>query len=74
MLTTSDIYLELESSTLLSDFYGLMQRILYVICVAPYCKFTLPLLKHCVITKGLLYGVSYLYAAWLVIINLSPTL
>ena len=33
-----------------------------------------PLIKHCVIKKGPSYGVSYLYAAWLVSMTLSPTL
>ena len=74
MLTASYIFIELEYSTLASNLYGLMQRILYLIYFAPYCKFTAPSTKHCVITKGPLYGVSYLYAVWLVIMNLSLTL
>ena len=61
MLTSSDICFELELSTLVSDLYVLMRRILYLICTAPHYKFTVPLVKHCVITKGPLYGVSYLY-------------
>ena len=28
-----------------------MQRILYLISVVTYCKFTVPLVKHCVITN-----------------------
>ena len=32
--------IELKSSTLVSDLYGLMQRILYLISVAPYCNIT----------------------------------
>ena len=62
MLSPSDIFIELQSSTLVSDLYGLMRRILYAICVALYCNFTVPLVKHCFVTKGPLYGVSYLYA------------
>ena len=74
MLTPSDIFIELEYSFLVSDLYGLMQRKLYVICVSPYCNFTVSLVKHCIITKGLLYGVSYFYEVWLVSMNLSLTL
>ena len=66
MLTSSNIFFELESSTLVSDLYGLMRRIAYIICVAPFCKFTVTLVKHCVITKGAVYGVSYLYGVCLV--------
>ena len=74
MLTLLDIFFELKSSTLVSDLYNLMQRILYLSCIAPHSKFTVPLANHCVITKGTLYGVSYLYSVWLVSMNLSPTL
>ena len=74
MLTASSIFIELIYSTLVSDLYGLMQRILCLIYVAPYFNVTVPLVKHCVITKGPLYGVSYLYAVWLVSMNLSRTL
>ena len=74
MLTSSDIFFELESSTLLSNLYGLMRRILCLIFVRPYCNVTVPLVKYCVITKGHLYGISYFYAVWLVRMTLSPTL
>ena len=74
MLTSSEIFIELKSSALVSDLYGLMQLILYLICVALYYKFTMPLVKHCVIAKGPLYGVSYLYAVWLLSMTLPPTL
>ena len=74
MLTAPTIFIELKSSTLVSDLYGLMKRILYLIYVAPYCSITVPLVKHYVITKGPLYGVSSLYAVWLAITTLSPTL
>ena len=47
---------------MVSDLYDLMQRILYLICIIPDCKFTVPLLKHCVIVNGPAYGISYLYA------------
>ena len=70
----SDIFIELKSSTLVSDLHGLMRHILCLIFVALYFKFTVPLIKQCVITKGYLYGVSYFYAVWLVSMNLSPTL
>ena len=52
MLTPSEIFIELEYSTLVSDLYGLMQCILCLICVAPYCNVTVPLVKYCVITQG----------------------
>ena len=74
MLTPSNIFIELKSSTLVSDLYGLMQRVLSLISVAPFCKSTIPFVKQCVITKGPLYGVSYLYAVWLVITMLYPNL
>ena len=74
MLTASYIFFESEYSTLVLDLYGLMRRILYVIYIAPHCNITMPLVKHCVIIKGPLYEVSYLYAVCLVIMNLSPTL
>ena len=73
MLTLSDISFELKSSTLVSNSYGLIRHILYLISVAPYCKFTVPLLKHCVIKNGPVYRVSYLYSVCLVIMTLSPT-
>ena len=74
MLKASNILIELKSSTLVSDLYGLMQRILYRISVAPYCSITVTLVKHFVITKGPLYGVLYFYAVWLLSMTLSPTL
>ena len=66
MLTASSIFFGSKSSTLVLDLYGLMGRILYVIFITPHCNSNMPLTKHCVITKGPLYGVSYLYAVWLV--------
>ena len=74
MLTSSHIFLGLISSTFVSDLYGLIQRILYLICIGPYYIFTVPLIKQRVLINGPVYGVSYLYAAWLVSMNLSPTL
>ena len=57
---------ELIFSTLVSDLYGLIRHILYLFFVGPHFKFTMTLIKHCVITNGLLYGVSYLYSLLLV--------
>ena len=74
MLAASSIFIELKSSTLVSHLYGLMRRILILISFAPYCKFTVTLIKHCVITKGPLYGVSKFYTVWVVRMNLSTTL
>ena len=74
MLTASNIFIELKSSTLVSNLYGLIRHILCVITVVPYCSITVPLVKHCVITKRPLYGVSYLYYVLLVSMTLSPTL
>ena len=57
MLTASFIFIEVKYSFLVSDLYGLIRRILCTIYVGPYCKFTVTLVKHCVIKKGPLYGV-----------------
>ena len=45
MLTLSQIFLGLISSTFVSDLYGLIRRILYLIYVAPHCNETMPLLQ-----------------------------
>ena len=49
MLTSSDIFFELKSSTWVSDLWGLMRRILYLIFISLYCYVTVPLVKtlHC---------------------------
>ena len=57
MLTLSHIFLGLMSSTFVSDLYGLMRYILYVLFITPYFKFTVTLVTHRVITNGLVYGV-----------------
>ena len=74
MLKLSDIFLGLISSTFVSDLYGLMRSILYLICIKPHCKFTVPLLKQRVITNAPVYGVSFLYGVCLLIMTLSPSL
>ena len=74
MLTALSIFVELKSSTLVSDLYGLIRRILYLMFIAPHCKFTVQLVKYFVITKGNLNGVSYFYAVGLASMNLSQTL
>ena len=74
MLTSSYMVFELEYLTLVSESYGLMQCILYVIFIAQFFNITVPLAKHYVITNGPIYGVSYLYAVYLVSMTLSPTL
>ena len=50
MSNPSNIFIDLKSSTLVSNLYGLMRHILHLISVAPYCNITMPLLKHRVIT------------------------
>ena len=60
-LTSSSVFSGLISSNVVSDLYGLMRHILYLNCVASYCNFTAPLVKHLVVTNGPLYGISYLY-------------
>ena len=45
MLTTSYIFIELGYSTLISDLYGLMRCILYLIFITPYCNVTVPLVN-----------------------------
>ena len=62
-LTSSCVFHVLISSTFVLDLYGLMQRILYVIYVTIYCKFTAPLVKNHFISTGTLYGVSYMYTS-----------
>ena len=74
MLTASSIFIELKSSTLVPNLYGLIRRILYLIYIAPHSKFTVPLVKKCVITKGNIYGVSNFYELWLLSMTLSTTL
>ena len=74
MLKESYIFIESESSTLVSNLYGLMPRILYLLFIASHCKFTVTLVKHCVITKGTLYGVLYFFVVLLVSRNASTTL
>ena len=74
MLTSSDIFFELIYSTLVSNLYGLIRSKLYLICVGPQCKFTVPLVKHYDITNGAVYGVSYFCAVCLVSMTLSLTL
>ena len=74
MMKASNIFIKLTSSSLVSDLYGLIQHILYLVFVAPYCINTMTLVKHCVVKKGPLYGVSYLYEVWLVSMTLFPTL
>ena len=74
MLTLSHIFLGLTSSTFVSYLYVLIQYILCLICIGPYCIFTATLLKHRFITNGPLYGVSYLHAAWLSSMAFSFTL
>ena len=63
----------LISSAFVSDVYGLIQHILYLIFVAPYYNVTMTLVQHCVISNGTLYGISYLKAELLSSITLSPT-
>ena len=57
-----------------SDVYGLMRIILYLIFFAPYYNVTVPLVQQCVISNGLLYVVSYLKSELLLRMTLSPTL
>ena len=59
-------YIFIESSTLVSDLYGLMRRILYLISVAPICNKTVTLVQHRVIANVPVYGVLYLYDVCLV--------
>ena len=60
MLTSSDICFALESLTLVSDLYGLIRRMLYVVCVAPHCKFTVTLVNT-VLSKVGPYMVFHIY-------------
>ena len=72
--TLSELFFEIILSTLVSDLYGLIQRLIYLIFVGPHFKFTVTLVKQYVIKNGTIYGVLYLYAVCLVIMNLTLTL
>ena len=74
MLTSSHICFELKYSTLVSDLYGLMWRILYLIPFVPYCNETMLLVQHSVIKNGTVYLVLHLILVYLVSMNLSTTL
>ena len=74
MLTTViNIFQHLIYSTLVLYIFGLMWRILFLNVIAPHCYVTVPLVQHCFISDVPLYGNSYLKAALLVSMNLSPT-
>ena len=66
MLKSSYIFIKLESLCLVSYSYVLMQRILYLLFIAPHCKFTVTLVKHCMITKG---PIRRLILVWSVVIE-----
>ena len=73
MLTSLYIFAGVISSTFASDAYGLIWHILYPFFVRTYFNVTVPLVQHCVITNGGLFGVSLFYAAWLLIMTSSLT-
>ena len=52
ILKSSHIFTGLKYSRFVSYLYGLMQRILCLPFISPYCNMTVPLVKHCVITNG----------------------
>ena len=56
------IFQNLIPSTLLSDVYDLMRRILCLNFIVPNCNVIVPLVQHYLIKNILLNGVSYLYA------------
>ena len=74
MLTPSHIFPGLIYSTFVSDLYGLIRCILFPIYIGEYCILTVPLIKYRVITNWHLYGDSYLYLEWLLIMTLSTML
>ena len=63
MMTSSHIFLGLISSTFVSDLFGSIRRIFYLIFVRPYFNVTAPFIKHRVIINGPFDGISCLYAA-----------
>ena len=70
----SSVFYVFTSLTLVSDLYGLMRRILYLIFVAPYCNSTVPLVKTVLSQMGP-YTTFYIsYAVRLMSMKLSPTL
>ena len=66
-------FLTITSSTFISDVYGLMWRILYLIFSMPYCNVTMPLVQHCAISNGPIYGVSYFKVSFWFIMTLYLT-
>ena len=53
MLTTViHIFEHLKASTVVSNVYGIMRRILYLIVIAPRCNMTMPLVQHRMIKDG----------------------
>ena len=73
-MTSSDIFFEIKYSILVSDLYGLIQRILRLIFFGPYCNITLPLENRCVITKGALIRRVIFVCSVVSEQDLSPTL
>ena len=61
MLTSSHIFSGLISSTFVPYLYGLIPRILYLICIGPHCNVTVPLIQHGFIENGPLYGISNIF-------------
>ena len=58
MLTLSHIFPGFISSTVVPYLYGLIRRILFLICIGPHCNVTVPLVQHGFIANGPLYEVS----------------
>ena len=64
----------LISSTVVSDVYCLIWRILCLIFITPQYNVTVPLMQHRFIKNCPYYGFSYYYVAWILSMNLSPDL
>ena len=74
ILTSSDIFMGLISSTFVSDLFELMRRILHFICIAPHCKSNVPLVEQRPIRNGPCMSFHICKALFLLSMTLSPNL
>ena len=69
MWCRQSLLFKLIYSTFVSDLCRLVWCILYLIFIASHCNVTVTLVQHYVVTNGLLYEISYLYAAWCIFLS-----
>ena len=61
MLTSLQICSGFISSTFVPDLYGLIRRVLCLICIRPHLNVTVPLVQHGFIENRPLYGISNIF-------------